>query len=81
VATNLVHVNQFGPRSLRMALETAGFGEVAIEIGAPELPAGPSLRRRAENAVRVAVWRAGQMLPRGIESPLSLHLQAYARAV
>ena len=80
VATNLVHVNQFGPRSLRLALEQAGFTDVAIEIGAPELPSGSSLRRRAENALRQVVWRAGQLLPRGVESPLSLHLQAYARA-
>ena len=75
VATNLVHVNQFGPRSLRAALEGAGFSEVEIEIGAPELPEG----KRAENALRMAVWRAGQLL--GVESPLSLHLQAYAHAL
>ncbi|HYV46865.1 MAG TPA: class I SAM-dependent methyltransferase [Myxococcaceae bacterium] len=79
VATNLVHVNQFGPRSLRAALEGAGFSDVEIEIGAPELPEGG----RVENAVRLAVWRAGRLLPRrvGVASPLSLHLQAYAHAL
>ena len=81
VADNLVHVNHFGVRSLRRALERAGFTDVRIAIAAPELmPPGPMRARRAvSNAVRLAVWHLGRLLPRGVESPLSLHLQAYAR--
>ncbi|HEX6748139.1 MAG TPA: class I SAM-dependent methyltransferase [Longimicrobium sp.] len=81
VADNLVHVNHFGVRSLRRALENAGFADVRIAIAAPELmPPGPMRARRAvSNAVRLAVWHLGRLLPRGVESPLSLHLQAYAR--
>ncbi|HVE84616.1 MAG TPA: class I SAM-dependent methyltransferase [Myxococcales bacterium] len=84
VGTNLVHVNQFGPRSLRLALERAGFSDVSLTTGAPELPPATSLRERpkrmAGNAVRWAVWRASQLLPGGLESPLGLHLQAFAQA-
>ena len=76
VADNLVHVNHFGPRSLRLALERAGFGDVTVEIAAPELPpeAGSATR-----ALRLATWRTARALPGGVESPLALHLQAYAR--
>jgi hypothetical protein len=76
VADNLVHVNHFGVRSLALALERAGFGDVRVEIAAPEVaPAGGALSK----AVRLAAWRLGRILPRGVESPLSLHLQAFAR--
>jgi SAM-dependent methyltransferase len=76
VADNLVHVNHFGVRSLALALERAGFADVRVEIAAPEAaPGGGAL----SNAVRLAAWRLGRILPRGVESPLSLHLQAYAR--
>jgi SAM-dependent methyltransferase len=81
VADNLVHVNHFGVRSLRLALERAGFRDVRVAIAPPELiPAGPMRARRAvHNALRLGVWRLGRALPRGVESPLSLHLLAYAR--
>ena len=76
VADNLVHVNHFGVRSLALALERAGFTDVRVEIAAPEVaPGGGALSK----AVRLAAWRLGRILPRGVESPLSLHLQAYAR--
>ncbi|HEV7587290.1 MAG TPA: class I SAM-dependent methyltransferase [Longimicrobium sp.] len=78
VADNLVHVNHFGPRSLRLALERAGFTGVRVEVAAPELVPRATARVRAGNAARLAVWRLGRLLPRGVESPLSLHLQAYA---
>lgn len=78
VADNLVHVNHFGVRSLALALQRAGYRDVRVEIAAPELPPGGA-RARAGNAARLAVWRLGLLLPRGAESPLSLHLQAYAR--
>src|SRR5215213_7172284 len=44
VADNLIHVNQFDPHSLRLALERAGFDAVAIEVAPPELvpPGGPA---------------------------------------
>src|SRR5262249_34917921 len=81
VADNLVHVNHFGVRSLRLALERAGFAEVRIAVAPPELvPAGPrALRRAVINAGRLGVWSLGRLLPGGVRSPLSLHLQAYAR--
>lgn len=79
VADNLVHVNHFGVRSLALALERAGFAEVRVEIAAPEtIPArGPAVA--AANAARRAVWSLGRLLPGGVHTPLSLHLQAYAR--
>ncbi len=79
LADNLVHVNHFTPGSLRRLLERAGFSEIVVETGAPELPpAGPNGRTRAlANAVRLAVYWAGR-LPGAVESPLALNLQAYA---
>lgn len=79
LATNLVHVNQFGPTSLRRGLERAGFAEPTVTVGAPELPPG-GLKLAASNLLRLAVWRASRFDPRGPESPLALHLLAYARA-
>jgi SAM-dependent methyltransferase len=79
VADNLVHVSHFGPRSLRRALERAGFADVRLGIAAPETIPAPGAAARAANAGRRAVWSLGRLLPRGVESPLSLHLQAYAR--
>ncbi len=79
VADNLVHVNHFGVRSLALALERAGFGEVQVEIAAPEVMPPAGAKRALSNAVRLSAWHLGRLLPRGVESPLSLHLQAYAR--
>jgi 2-polyprenyl-3-methyl-5-hydroxy-6-metoxy-1,4-benzoquinol methylase len=81
VADNLVHVNHFGPRSLRRALERAGFADVSVAVAAPELmPPGPARARRAlSNGVRLAAWRAARAIPGGAETLLGLHLQAYAR--
>jgi SAM-dependent methyltransferase len=79
VADNLVHVNHFGVRSLTLALERAGFAEVRVEIAAPEVAPAGGARVALSNAVRLAAWHAGRLLPGGVESPLSLHLQAYAR--
>jgi SAM-dependent methyltransferase len=79
LADNLVHVNHFTPRSLAMALKRAGFQDVLVRAAAPELPPGPSLLRRvASNVVRVGVY-AGARFPGGVHTPLTLHLQAYAR--
>jgi SAM-dependent methyltransferase len=79
LADNLVHVNHFSPLSLRMALERAGFAEVTIGAGAPELRCdGPVVARLAANALRLAVYGAAR-LPGGAHTPLALNLQAFAR--
>jgi SAM-dependent methyltransferase len=79
VADNLVHVNHFGVRSLALALERAGFADVSVEIAAPETIPTRGAAVAAANAARRVVWRLGRMLPGGVRTPLSLHLQAYAR--
>ncbi len=79
VATNFGHVNQFSVRSLRTAIERAGFVDVEVRIGCPELFEKKTLRLRASNAVRMAVYRGGSALPGGVHTPLALNLQAYAR--
>jgi SAM-dependent methyltransferase len=82
IADNLIHVNQFGLRSLRLALEQAGFRDVYIEIGAPEFrPATDgSVLPRIYNVATRCVWRIGNAIPGGTSSPLALHLQAFARS-
>lgn len=79
LAGNLVHVNHFTPRSLAMALERAGFMDVDVLTGAPELlPLDSSAAgRAASNAVRLGVYAAAR-LPGGVHTPLALNLQAYA---
>jgi SAM-dependent methyltransferase len=81
LAGNLVHVNHFTPRSLRLALEHAGFRDVRVHTGAPELlPRDRSIAKRAlANALRVGVYFAAR-LPGAVETPLALNLQAYAFA-
>lgn len=80
VADNLVHVSHFSARSLRRALEDAGFVDIAIEPAAPELPACSSVSEFASRALRLATFRAARLVPRRTDSPLCLNLQAYARA-
>jgi SAM-dependent methyltransferase len=79
LADNLVHVNHFSPGSLRLALETAGFREVSIEIGAPELPAARGALDVLSNLIRRSLYRSGCLIPGGVHTPLALNLQAYAR--
>jgi SAM-dependent methyltransferase len=76
VADNLVHVNHFGARSLRLALEAVGLESVSIVAAPPETVPGAG-RASAANAVRLAVWSAARLLPP--DSPLALNLLAYAR--
>jgi SAM-dependent methyltransferase len=80
LAGNLVHVNHFSARSLGLALERAGFHEVTIGTGAPELLPleGVRVKHAVSNAVRLAVYGAGR-LPGAVRTPLALNLQAYAR--
>jgi 2-polyprenyl-3-methyl-5-hydroxy-6-metoxy-1,4-benzoquinol methylase len=73
LADNLVHVNHFSPHALRLALQRAGFSDVSIAVGAPELPPSGPLSR----AGRLAVFHAARLA--GPSSPLALNLQAYAR--
>jgi len=79
VADNLVHVSHFSPGSLRRALERAGFVDVAVGPGAPELPATPGLRGTLSRASRRAIHYAARVLPGGLHTPLTLNLQAYGR--
>ena len=80
VADNLVHINHFSAKSLRGALERAGFGDISITVGAPELNTGSrAARTRLSNAFRLGVFGAGRYLPGGVHTPLALNLQAYAR--
>ena len=82
VADNLVHVNHFAPRSLRMALEVAGFTDVEVRVAAPEIvqpgDAGVGYRQ-AMNAARRGAYAVARLMPGGLHTPLALHLQAYAR--
>lgn len=80
VADNLVHVSHFTPRSLRMALESAGFREISIRPAAPVVPpAGGGARRATRVAFLRATAAAAGALPFGAQSPLAMNLQAYAR--
>lgn len=75
LADNLVHVNHFSPRALRLALERAGFESILIEPAAPECAAGHG----AANLFRLAIYFSARWLPSGVRTPLTLNLQAYAR--
>jgi SAM-dependent methyltransferase len=79
LAENLIHVNQFSPASLRVALERAGFVDVQVRTGAPELPPFDLRRWRsvAGRAVRLAAFAAAAA-PGALRTPLALNLQAYA---
>ena len=80
LADNLVHVNHFSPRALSTALERAGFTDITVRAGAPELlpPDGRPVRRALSNLLRLGVYSAA-LLPGAVHTPLALNLQAYAR--
>ena len=80
VADNLVHVSHFSACSLGRALEDAGFVDVEIEAGAPELPPRHTGAQFLSRVLRLTVFRLAGVIPRGLDSPLCLNLQAYARA-
>lgn len=80
IAANMVHVNHFNPKALKIALTRAGFEAVTTQIGAPELPPmqwSPSVI--LSRLFRSSVYETGRLLPGGIHTPLALNLQAYAR--
>lgn len=82
VAGNLVHLNHFSPLSLRLALERAGFSNIVIHTGAPELSsknAARALKTFGSDALRLGVYYLGRALPAGVHTPLTLNLQAYAQ--
>jgi SAM-dependent methyltransferase len=79
LADNLVHVNHFGPASLRRALEREGFGRVAVVVAAPEMPDGQTAAVRVDRLARTLAYRVAGALPGGTCSPLAFNLQAYAR--
>jgi hypothetical protein len=80
VATNLVHVNHFSPRSLRLVLTATGFDSVDLSVGAPELlPYGGSPGALAANALRLTCYHLARALPWGTHSPLAFNLHAFAR--
>ena len=77
LAENLVHVNQFTPGSLRLALERAGFARGRVRAAAPELPPVAGARGFADRALRLGLFAAAS-LPGALHTPLALHLQAFA---
>ena len=80
IADNLVHVNHFSRRALATALERAGFTDISVRTGAPELlpPDGQPLRRALSNGLRLGIYAAA-LLPGAVRTPLALNLQAYAQ--
>ena len=77
IADNLVHVSHFSPRSLRMALERAGFANITVEIAAPECPPAAG----ASSTMRLALYHLGRSVPFSVHTPIALHLQAFAQRV
>lgn len=75
VADNLVHVSHFTPRSLRLALERAGFSRVSVRPAAPELQSGG-----ARGLLLRGVTAAARVLPGGERTALAMNLVAYAQA-
>lgn len=82
IAENLVHINHFSPSSLGLALERTGFAQITLTVGAPELSpsdVSASARSVASDIVRLGVYYLGRFIPRGVNTPLALNLQAYAQ--
>ncbi|HET7694614.1 MAG TPA: class I SAM-dependent methyltransferase [Vicinamibacterales bacterium] len=79
LADNLVHVNHFGPSSLRAALAREGFGGADVFVAPPEMPEGEAPASRLDRLTRTLAYRAAAALPGGTHSPLAFNLQAYAR--
>jgi SAM-dependent methyltransferase len=79
LADNLVHVNHFGPASMRAALEREGFTAVDVRVGAPEMPENDGGGGRVDRLVRTFAYRLASGVPGGTRTPLAFNLQAYAR--
>ena len=78
LADNLVHVNHFGPSSMRAALAREGFSRVHVLVAAPEMPDGDTLAVRLDRLTRTLAYRIAGV-PGGARTPLAFNLQAYAR--
>lgn len=84
IALNMVHINHFSPSSLRRALREAGFSNICVTVGAPELSPSngkSSAGSYASDALRLGVYYLGRFIPGGINTPLALNLQAFAQRV
>ncbi|HET8675037.1 MAG TPA: class I SAM-dependent methyltransferase [Blastocatellia bacterium] len=84
VADNLVHINHFSPRALKLALERAGFSNIEITVGAPEQSANRASlfsRSALSDNLRLSVYHAARLIPGGVHTPLALNLQAYAQRI
>jgi hypothetical protein len=57
----------------------AGYSQIVLTVGAPELPPGGSVRSKAARGARLVSFHAARALPLGERSPLAFNLQAYAR--
>ena len=79
LADNLVHVNHFGPASMRGALEREGFTAVEVRVGAPEMPERGNGGARVDRFLRTLAYRVASGVPGGTRTPLAFNLQAYAR--
>ncbi len=79
IATNYVHVNHFGVRSLTTALRRAGFDCIWVGAGAPELPPGGGVKGAFSRLFRSSVYAASRLIPWGTHTALTMNLQAYAR--
>jgi SAM-dependent methyltransferase len=75
LADNLVHVSHFSPDALQRALDRAGFTAISIAPAAPECPPG----RHASEVLRRGLYSIVRALPDGVNTPLALHLQAFAQ--
>ena len=82
LATNLVHVNHFGPGSLIRALEAAGFEQATVTTAAPELSiaVGHRVRVAFDDGIRRALYACGRWLPGVLRARWALNLLAYGRA-
>jgi trans-aconitate methyltransferase len=78
LADNLVHVNHFSAPSLARALEAAGFRDVSVRVGMPEIPGGET-GPVSDRVVRLAAYHLARALPGGASLPISFNLQAYGR--
>jgi SAM-dependent methyltransferase len=81
IATNMVHINHFSPKSLALALKRSGFQNIHIEAGAPELfckADGSADWLKPSNLLRVSLFWMSRAIPRAAQTPLGLNLQAYA---
>ena len=77
VADNLVHVNHFSAGSLERALQVAGFHDVTVLPGMPELPDRDGAT--ADRMRRLAACRLSRAIPGGAGLPIAFNLQAYGR--